>query len=122
MNTVGCESIQVWSVWHAESFYKGLGFRNVMDYPVNEDGVKVRDMRPNRIEGDHGPLLFWNYEKRLRSSASINLDNFSIHEGNSIRNSISAATLKSKDSLLSLQGYGTLAGQKEYSTSNDRKQ
>ena len=117
MNTIGCESIQVWSVWHAESFYKGLGFRNVMDHPTDEDGVKIRDMRPIRVEGDHGPLLSWNSEKRqtLRRSSSINLEHSSIHDGGSIRQSLSHAVLKSKDSLMSLKGgVGALAGQKEY--------
>ena len=114
MNTVGCDCIQVWSVWHAESFYKGLGFRNVVEYPNPEEGANARGagVKPIRVEGEYGPLLNWQAEKeRLKRTSS--LDHHSHAKSNNghpesssagLRTSSSLATLKSKDSIMSLKG------------------
>lgn len=117
MNTVGCDCIQVWSVWHAESFYKGLGFRNVVEYPNQEEGAKARGaiVKPIRVEGEFGPLLAWQGEKeRLKRTSSLDHHYHSTHtksnNGNpesssaGLRTSSSLATLKSKDSIMSLKG------------------
>ena len=76
------QSIQVWSLWHAESFYKRLGFRHVVqavEAPTTHPGKQVRKKKSfiRNVEGEWGPLLVWNKEDR---------------------------TLKTKDSLVSLVG------------------
>ncbi|KAJ3271035.1 hypothetical protein HDV01_007116 [Terramyces sp. JEL0728] len=90
----GAASIQVWSVWGAESFYKSLGFRNVLKY--------VDSSRPRRVDGEYGPLLIWTHNQdRVRDSFSLN-----IHEQRS-KESLGALrkdslTLNSKSSMSSL--------------------
>lgn len=111
MNTVGCDCIQVWSVWHAESFYKGLGFRNVVEYPTQEEGkiTKGPGVKPIRVEGEHGPLLAWHADRLKRTSS---LDQYQVKSNvhpdpstiGGLRTSSSLATLKSKDSSMSLNG------------------
>ncbi|KAJ3323056.1 hypothetical protein HDV06_002502 [Boothiomyces sp. JEL0866] len=89
----GVNSIQVWSVWGAESFYKSLGFRNVLKH--SEGG------RPRRVEGEYGPLLIWNHQERVRDSFSLNIHELRSKESiGSIRKE--NLTLNSKSSMSSL--------------------
>lgn len=53
--------IHVWSVWHAESFYKHLGFRNVVD---TTDEIR----RGRKVEGKFGPFLVWSRDRTVLSS------------------------------------------------------
>ena len=101
MNTLGCISIQVWSVWHAENFYKSLGFRNILEYPSSGS---LRDGRkPRKVEGEFGPHLVWNADPRLiRSEGQEQLRH---HESlSSLRSVESHHTMRSKESLMSLRG------------------
>ncbi|KAJ3297513.1 hypothetical protein HK104_000415 [Borealophlyctis nickersoniae] len=55
------ESVEVWSLWSSESFYKGLGYGDVMA----PDG--------HRVQAEWGPLLVWvrgNEERNNRESLS----------------------------------------------------
>ncbi|KAJ3308472.1 hypothetical protein HDV04_001202 [Boothiomyces sp. JEL0838] len=89
----GVTSIQVWSVWGAESFYKSLGFRNVLKY--GEGG------RPRRVDGDYGPLLIWNHsQERIRDSFSLN-----IHE---LRSKESIGSIRKENALNSKSSMSSL--------------
>ncbi|KAJ3253025.1 hypothetical protein HK103_001035 [Boothiomyces macroporosus] len=89
----GVTSIQVWSVWGAESFYKSLGFRNVLKY--GEGG------RPRRVDGDYGPLLIWNHsQERVRDSFSLN-----IHE---LRSKESIGSIRKENALNSKSSMSSL--------------
>lgn len=90
MNSPGCKSIQVWSVWHAESFYKGLGFKNVLEYSASDRSI---GKRARKVEGVHGPLLVWN-----------NLEQVPLHPSPnpSLRTSDSVGTLRPAESVTSL--------------------
>ena len=94
-------SIRVWSVWHAESFYKSLGFRNVFK-------AKAKDQLPTKIEGEHGPLLVWvsNTKKDLSDKASKASTLQSMPSNESLPNikSKDTCSLKSKDSMSSILG------------------
>ena len=94
MNTPGCISIQVWSVWHAESFYKSLGFRNILEYPSSGS---LRDGRkPKKVEGEFGPHLVWN---------NHSVDQLRHHDSqHSLRSVESHHTIRSKESITSLRG------------------
>ena len=94
-------SIRVWSVWHAESFYKSLGFRNVFK-------TENKDQLPSKIEGEHGPLLVWvsNAKRELsdRSSRNSTLHSMPSTESLPTMKSRDASSLKSKDSMSSILG------------------
>ncbi len=109
MHLGGCTGIRVWSLWHAEPFYKSLGFRNVYqvykkertdsDDPNQQSPTLKKEMitevdgpvpsRAKRVEGSHGPLLWWK-----PSVANV---------GN-LRHVESVPVLRSKDSILTLRG------------------
>jgi hypothetical protein len=77
----GIESIRVWSLKEAESFYKALGFRNVYANNSNvctDNGKPARHKRLERksgmmrVEGLHGPLLVWEKQvRRLQTKDSM---------------------------------------------------
>lgn len=92
MSLQGVESIQVWSVWQAESFYKGLGFRSV----VASSHGKVREKR-NRILGEFGPLLMWS-EKNKDSQSNLSFQGSSLSKNETITNDVGKPALKTKDS------------------------
>jgi hypothetical protein len=98
MHTPNVHGIQVWSVWHAESFYRGLGFKSVLEAP---DGSSKR---PKRIEGEWGPLLMWTND-RFRSHDSLNTLR-SVESLPNLKSRESTLSLKSKDSMVSLLGSG----------------
>ena len=57
-------SIEVWALWRSESFYKKLGFVDVVALSTIESKNMedlVEDSRNlKRVFGDFGPLLIWN--------------------------------------------------------------
>ena len=63
-------SIEVWSLWRSESFYKKLGFVDVvaLQQEYTRKGGKrgsfIQDLQDSknlkRVVGDFGPLLIWN--------------------------------------------------------------
>jgi hypothetical protein len=60
----GISSVHVWSLWHAESFYKQLEFTDVYPVEKSHPGKPTRQKRNRqRVEGECGPLLMWNKEK-----------------------------------------------------------
>lgn len=48
-------SVEVWSLWKSESFYKALGFVDVIS--VTSDPAHVAETR--RVVRPYGPLLTW---------------------------------------------------------------
>lgn len=102
MNTPECVAIQVWSVWHAESFYKALGFRNVLE-PTPPGTVNNRKAR--KVEGEHGPLLAWSADHRTLSRRESFLDGEDgVQQHRALRSSESLSTLRSKESIMTLKG------------------
>lgn len=99
MNTPDCLAIQVWSVWHAESFYKALGFRNVLE-PTPPGAANNR--RARKVEGEHGPLLAWTADQRALNRK----ESFVAEENHQrmLRHADSMSTLRSKESILTLKG------------------
>jgi hypothetical protein len=55
------QSIQVWSLWHAEKFYKQMGFHDI--YPSTKIIGQIGPKR--RIEGEWGPLLMWTKDSKV---------------------------------------------------------
>jgi hypothetical protein len=53
------QSIQVWSLWHAEKFYKQMGFQDIYPSTAKIMGPK------RRIEGEWGPLLMWTKDSKV---------------------------------------------------------
>jgi hypothetical protein len=93
MNLQGVQSIQVWSVWQAEVFYKGLGFRSVV---ASSEGKKEKR---NRILGEFGPLLMWSFEKNKDSQSNVSFQGSSLSRNDSMMgNEVGKPALKSKDS------------------------
>ena len=97
MHMPNISSIRVWSVWHAESFYKSLGFRNVFK-------ANTREL-PTKIEGEHGPLLVW-VSNTKRESSDKNSTLHSMPSTESLPNfkTKDSCSLKSKDSMSSILG------------------
>ena len=60
----GVETIRVWSVWHAEGFYKSIGFKNAFE---------VGSGRRRKVERAHGPLLIWNRDGDSLKSKESNI-------------------------------------------------
>ena len=99
MNIDDCTCIQVWSVWHAESFYKSLLFKNV----YKTVGTRRRF---KKVEGSHGPLLVWNKlypdgRNYIDSDGKIQV------ESGLLKSVGSCSSLKSKDSMATLRGGGS---------------
>ncbi|KAJ3098802.1 hypothetical protein HDU97_003718 [Phlyctochytrium planicorne] len=54
------ESVEVWSLWHAEPFYKSLGYNDVRSSATGE-----------RIAAEWGPLLLWMKPTSLMAPAGV---------------------------------------------------
>jgi hypothetical protein len=100
MYSPNVQEIQVWSVWDAEPFYRGMGFKSVWNV---SDGTGKKS---KRVEGAWGPLLMWTNDRlRLRDPAQTLLR--PVESFPNLKSRDSNVTLKSKDSNLSLKGPGT---------------
>jgi hypothetical protein len=97
MYSPNVHAIQVWSVWHAEPFYRGIGFKSVLE--TAESGKK-----PRPVEGEHGPLLMWTND-RLRLHEPVKTLR-SVESLPNLKSRDSSLTLKSKDSMMSILGSG----------------
>jgi hypothetical protein len=94
MHFPGVQAIQVWSVWHAEAFYKSLGFRNVVD----SSEIKKECRKRTRIIGELGPLLMWTMDQRGRDRDSAS--NLSMYEhGSNLSRSESIVSSKTISSI-----------------------
>jgi hypothetical protein len=71
LQALNLSSIEVWSLWRSESFYKSLGFVDVVALSPGESKKKMRESFTSleeledasslkRVVGDFGPLLIWN--------------------------------------------------------------
>ena len=97
MHMPNIKSIRVWSVWHAEAFYKSLGFRNVFR-------AKAKDQLPTKIEGAQGPLLVWMSSIKTDQSKNPQISSMPSHESLPTMNNKDSSSLKSKDSMSSILG------------------
>lgn len=70
-------SVEVWSLWRSESFYKKLGFVDVVALSSVDTRKKIKgsfssleeledscSKNLKRVVGDFGPLLIWNAPSR----------------------------------------------------------
>jgi hypothetical protein len=71
LQSLDISSIEVWSLWRSESFYKNLGFVDVVALSPDVQKKKIRESFTSleeledasslkRVVGDFGPLLIWN--------------------------------------------------------------